>query len=376
MAAVRHSPRMAAAAAAQQMVRRAAFDIGSGMSKMMVSDVDRVTGRIIATHFAEEREVLFAADWKASGERSELSDGIQARGLEVLGALREIASDLGATELRGVATEVFRKASNGSEYLETVAEQLGIRASVIAQTEEARLGWLTAVAALEPGEDAAGIVAWDSGGGSFQVSARLGGEEVVCFNGAWGSTVATEALMTRVQEVTYTGGGSSPNPVSADHAQQLVEIIRATMEPPPTWLAERVESGKLVGIGGNTCIFRLAAEVSGALPPQAGGLATVALSREAVRGAIESSVEKSDEELGAVYLQPQMVVPKLCLTLAVMQQLGITDLTYQPACGSCAGLLIHDFYWGGGGPMAAQGDAYWPTDGGGDPAALPLRQPM
>eukprot|EP01044_Picomonas_judraskeda_P033854 COSAG03_NODE_13767_length_489_cov_0.800000_1_plen_113_part_10 len=106
---------MAAAAArgSSTIVRRASFDIGSGMSKMQVSDVDLSAGRVVVTLFAEEREVLFAADWKASGERSELSEEIQARGLEVLGALRRIADELGATQIRGVATEVFRKAANG-----------------------------------------------------------------------------------------------------------------------------------------------------------------------------------------------------------------------------------------------------------------------
>ena len=90
--------------------RRAAFDIGSGMSKMQVSDVDVATGRVVSTLFAEERSVLFAADWKGSGECSELSEEIQREGLEVLGALREIARQHEATELRAVATEVFRKA--------------------------------------------------------------------------------------------------------------------------------------------------------------------------------------------------------------------------------------------------------------------------
>ena len=90
--------------------RRAAFDIGSGMSKMQVSDVDVATGRVVSTLFAEERSVLFAADWKGSGERSELSEEIQREGLEVLGALRDIARQHEATELRAVATEVFRKA--------------------------------------------------------------------------------------------------------------------------------------------------------------------------------------------------------------------------------------------------------------------------
>lgn len=78
-----------------------------------------------------------------------------------------------------------------------------------------------------------------------------------------------------------------------------------------------------------------------------------------MRGAIEQSTLKSDEEL-STYRQHQMVVPKLCLTMAVMEHLEITQLTYQPACGSCAGLLVHDSFWG---PTAESGDAYWPLSG-------------
>ena len=71
-----------------------------------------------------------------------------------------------------------------------------------------------------------------------------------------------------------------------------------------------------------------------------------------VRSAIEQLIGKRDEELVA-YLQHQMVVPKLCLMTAVMEQLEITTLTYQPACGSCAGMLVHDHFW-------ADREVYWP----------------
>ena len=88
-----------------------------------------------------------------------------------------------------------------------------------------------------------------------------------------------------------------------------------------------------------------------------GGLATVELSKAAVRSAIDQTINKQDEDL-STYLQHQMVVPKLCLTMAVMDQLNIAKLTYQPACGSCAGLLVHDHFWGG--INAEPGDLYWP----------------
>ena len=199
--------------------------------------------------------------------------------------------------------------------------QLGIETSVIAQEEEAKLGWLTAVAGAADVSPATArhVLAWDSGGGSFQISARPEGSEIVCYNGAWGSTVAAEALMTKIQGVRFDGAGSSPNPVSMEQALELVTAIRQTLEPPPPWLAAMLAAPAttLVGIGGDTCIFRLAAEVAGLLQPQAGGLVSVELSRAAVVGGIEKAVGKSDEELGS-YLQVELVVPKLCLFTAVL----------------------------------------------------------
>ena len=160
---------MAAAAVRCSSVvrRRAAFDIGSGMTKMQVCDVELATGRILATHFAEERQVLFAADWKQNSREggmgaAGLSGSIQQQGLEVLGELKTIAMGLGAVEMRAVATEVFRKAANGAQFLESVESRLGIQSSIIAQEEEARLGWLTAVAGSVAVPES--VLAWDSGG--------------------------------------------------------------------------------------------------------------------------------------------------------------------------------------------------------------------
>ena len=213
----------AAAAAAPRLVRRAAFDIGSGMTKMQVSDVDVATGTVVSTHHAEEREVLFAADWKRSGPASVLSDPIQRKGLETLGALKAIAEELGAVELRGVATEVFRKAANGAGYLTQVESKLGIRSTLVAQVEEARLGWLTAVAGGRAAPDR--IVSWDSGGGSFQITARPDGGELCTYMGSWGSTIAAERLTTAVRGLEYSEFVTA-NPVGEGEARALVDYCK------------------------------------------------------------------------------------------------------------------------------------------------------
>ena len=357
------------AARCRGIVRRAAFDIGSGMTKMQVSDVELATGRILATQFAEEREVLFAADWKQNardgGAAAGLSGGIQQQGLEVLGALKEIALDLGAVEMRAIATEVFRKAANGSQFLERVESQLGVKASVIAQDEEARLGWLTAVAGGAAAPES--VLGWDSGGGSFQITARRSdSDEMQSFLGEWGSTVASDALVSSIRGGAFTIGGDI-NPVSMGEAQALIAIVRESLPPPPPWLSAMLANPqtRIVGIGGATCIFRLASEVSGLLrppllpllaagaegpPADADPAALPVLSQQLIWEGIERTVGQSDEVLSAKYLQHYMVVPKLCLCWAVMEHLSLPQFTYQPACGSCAGLAVVDFHAAEGQP--------------------------
>lgn len=55
---------------------------------------------------------------------------------------------------------------------------------------------------------------------------------------------------------------------------------------------------------------------------------------------------RSDEELAAAWCRrsdsdpPSLVVPKLCLMLAVMEWCGMASCTYQPTLGSCPGILV------------------------------------
>ena len=60
------------------------------------------------------------------------------------------------------------KALNGQSYLDAMEKETGTSLSVVPQEEEARLGFQTAVAAVEASDGVApqDMVVWDSGGGS------------------------------------------------------------------------------------------------------------------------------------------------------------------------------------------------------------------
>ena len=77
----------------------------------------------------------------------------------------------------GIATAVFRRASNGEAHLSRVNSELDLGLQIISQQLEGELGYLSAQAGLcAAGLPPGGLVAWDSGGGSFQMICHVDGQ--------------------------------------------------------------------------------------------------------------------------------------------------------------------------------------------------------
>ena len=303
--------------------RRAAFDIGSGATKLMIADVDVETGQLGDTVHASERTVKYALDWKTHGV---LSDAVQAEGIKVLHALRTEVLASGCTAYTAVATEVFRKAPNGAAFLQRVRAELGLEITLVSQQEEAQIGFLTAVAVGRRGR--AATIAWDSGGGSFQFSceATAGAPSGLrTYVGALGASVATAAMIEHVQKRSLAET-ASPNPVSRDEAQQLVAHCRAQLETPPPWLRG---AALATAISGANSIFRCVEQVTHDLNPAAaaaagavggGGALPGRFGAAAVRAALEACCGMTDAALTEKgHVEAAMVVPKLCLLLAVLE---------------------------------------------------------
>lgn len=346
-------------------VTRAAFDVGSGRTKLLVADVDVVGGKLVKIHFGSEMPVVFKADVLASGEKQELSADIQEVGLQTLREMTEKAATLGAAPpYAGVATDVFRKARNGASFLERVRQEVQLDLSLVSQDEEATLGLLTAVALCPAASEAEllNVLAWDSGGGSFQVSNMAPNATVPrSYGGQWGSSVAWSGMIELVRGQTFAQ--QTTNPVSRVEADRLVALIRDDIAKTPTeaWLSERSTSGAtvLIGIGGDTCIFRMVEQITGKSQQTLAD----------VRAAIDALLNQTDAEVEALGLEEEYeyAVPKLCLMVAVIEHLKLPALHYQPAVGNTAGLLVHDTVMGV--------RKYWPAPGmdGDAPAAKRAR---
>lgn len=311
---------------------RAAFDVGSGQTKITVAVVDESTGRPQKVLFAEETVVLVGHDFKKSKDGT-LSDAILAELRNVLVHYRDIAEGLGAEELAGVATAVFRESKNGGGFIQQMRDELGIGLKLISQEEEGRLGFLTAVAAS--GRQSHEIIAWDSGGGSFQIATE-GESGLSVYEGPWGASKVLAAIVDKVQDKDFTKVQTA-NPASLEDIKALHAIVQNTLRPPSIDLRMKLSnpSVEVIAIGGPYCPFRMATLAIG----------KATFTKQQVWQAIEKLAGRTDQEL-ASFPESEMLLPRLTLVHAVMDHFGISQVRYTPTVGSTLGILMTSHFWG------------------------------
>lgn len=297
----------------------AAIDIGSMEHKLVVATV----GKDIEVLHSEAVGVALALDLQRSGSDGSLSPAIVEESRSVRRRFRETANHFGAVQTAGVATAVFRRASNGREALGE-----GIR--LIDQQAEGRLGYYTAVACARRSGVSSELLSWDSGGGSFQIASS---DSV--YEGAIGSGDANRLLR--------------------DSPDALLERLQDLIAPSPSWLQDKLRQFPVIAFGHTTSLFRLAADVAG----------TPDLTLDDVRNAYDKVVKDDDRPTtlraaalssaktvsphdpfqDAPYPEIDLVVPKLALLLAVMTKLDIQKIHYEYANGSCLGIFLFDDLW-------------------------------
>ena len=355
----------------KKTVRRAAFDIGSGASKVLVADVDPKTGALVGKPlFQAEKPCAFKADAQAQADGS-LSNDIKAKGLDIIGSLAAKACAVGATEACGIATEVFRTAPNGMDFLKEVEEATGVPMVILSQADEARLGLATAEALMgaSSGHSRSNKydAAWDSGGGSFQISTRsaetadgrpIGKAKMRTYVGKLGTSPAYERLITRVRKQKFDASvelARQTNPVIAKEAEALVLVLKTELpSPPPEWLI----GAEVVAIGAFNSIFAVtlrarrllviggaAAEATITTPGKEGTSADGSFTLEEAKEALSAVSGLSDNALmdvsghGEDAEGPHLVAPKISLLVAVASHLKISRVHYRRATGGCAGLM-------------------------------------
>lgn len=340
---------------------RAAFDVGSGATKIAIAqcvpnkslnagtDEGTSPGSGIQSYnvcmpllHEDYQEVLLRHSLNPEGF---IAQETLDRCYRVLSGYAQKAREIGCSEMFGIATAVFRDSKNGQDFLDKVSRNLGIQIDIVSQALEGKIGYRTAVTASlstsqrfisrSPSKSRGSreVIAWDSGGGSFQITSSKGD----MYGGQVGSSTALKIMMENVQGRKFSGSSHcSCNPCSIQDCVGLKNYLELNCMPPvANWLAQMVKGGaasglRVVSIGGSTCAFcmaQLATECDVFGPHD-------------VWEAIELLTGHDDESLTVLgFPQPEMLLPKLVLVYTVMQWVRFHEVEYVATTGSTLGLL-------------------------------------
>lgn len=307
----------ATASAKSCLENRAGIDMGSGSTKIQVTQVDVCQHRLGKVLYEDQRPVGFNADLAKSGN-NQLSEGIQQQGIAALSDMVNKAETFKPTRITGVATAVFRSASNGQQVIDRFNQQAHVSLKIISQQQEAELGFQSAKAALNENnvkdED---LLVWDIGGGSMQMTSyrqKQGQPAVDIYQGKLASVTLKDFITNVLQNKELTAD-STPNPIGSlrNTVLRYVNFYARTHVSPE--MKKDAQTKRVIGIGG-VHGFSIKGQVH---------LHNNSYTLADLEQASKNNVWKGDSELKGDYRQTD--VSNLLLVEGYMQALNIPQVT-------------------------------------------------
>jgi exopolyphosphatase / guanosine-5'-triphosphate,3'-diphosphate pyrophosphatase len=321
-------PFLFAAALQAETVTRGAFDFGSGSIKLQVAEVDVDNHSVVRTIYDEEVYVFLSEDASRHPEEG-FCEEIQKKAIEITGSLKEKALSMGATQLSGFATAAYRSAVNGQKLADRYFSELGIPVQIVSQDEEGKLGFYSLVA--ETHHNAADLVVWDIGGGSFQVTYLDDQNKPKVYMAPLGRSTTKTSIIEAVKKKNPSQT-VSPNPMNKKEWKQSLRHFVAVLPKVPVDLYKKLQQNnvQVMGISGH--------------PKQLRTLKTYHI--KDIGPLLKDRLDKTDEELAKIHGSPDSAVSELALIYSVMRKLSIPSVTYRDTIsGSTSGMLIDEKYW-------------------------------
>ncbi|WP_369788789.1 Ppx/GppA phosphatase family protein [Rouxiella sp. WC2420] len=296
---------------------RAGIDMGSGTTKIQVSEVNICTKTLGKLLFSQDKPIGFNEDL-AESTNNQLSPAIEQQGAAALKELVSAAQKYHPVRITGVATAVFRTAANGPQVIKQFNKQAHISLRVISQAQEAQLGFLSAKAALNnPKIKDTDLLVWDIGGGSMQMTTyqqKNGVKMPEIYLGKLAS-VSLKDMVIQVLMDKDLKQVNSPNPLGPLAAEILrfVNFYARTHVNPQ--IVQAAKSKKVIGIGGVHGY-----SIKDQLHPTNNQYTVADLQRVA-----KDKVKLSDAQLSGDYRATD--VTNLLLVEGFMQALNISDVT-------------------------------------------------
>jgi len=317
--------------AGDNVIRRAAFDIGSTSIKCTVADVDMVTGALVKVVAEDARKVDFAEDLARSYDGN-LGREVMEQGQSALEALRQEALKLQARQFSAVGGACFRAARNGRAYFVTLQQALGFSCRIISEQQASLLNYHAVRLMVNVPEPS--LLVWDIGGDTQQMTVR-NPDGTMTFHVDDLASVSFKNAVIRVVQGRDIATVHSPNPMTERQVREALRYAKAHADMElPRDLAERLRSGSLtvIGIGG----------VHYHSLPETMGTDSARFSRKQVADALARWTGKSDKDFASEYADTRLT--NLILVLAYMDAMNIDTVT-PIKCNEAHGLLVSPEYW-------------------------------
>ncbi len=312
--------------AAEQAV--AFIDIGTNSARLMVVRVDPASRTWRTITLQKEPVRLGEGEF---GPRHTLQAAAMDRTVLVCRSFVDLAASHGAQTMVAVATAATREADNRAAFVRRLKDEAGLDVHVVSGVEEARLIFLGVLSCVHLGGRRA--MAIDIGGGSTEVAAGdAGGAEQMDSLGLGALRLASEFPES-----------SAPGPVSA----AVYNAMRHRVKTASVHLHARLDNAPVdVVYGTSGTIRNLASAIVRSLrggTPQR---------EDTIR---HSEVRKMAKQLRSLPLEERRRVPGLnparadivvagaAILDALMDELGIAQITAVAECGLREGLLL-DFF--------------------------------
>lgn len=294
---------------------RAAFDVGSGSTKMKVVEFNTCTQEVTKALLEDQIKVDYrdALEKNPSGEFPAL---IQTQGLAALEKLKGEAQAQGAKKFTGIATAAFRQANNADVLVNLIREKLGIPVRIISQSEEALLGFQAARAKAKAASQ--DLVVWDIGGGSQQMVSLDDTLKPTVYYGNLASVSFKNQVIAKVQKKDPTKV-ESPNPLKKNQVKTAVTLAEAEAK---TTVPEKIQKKFTAA---ETVVIGIGGVLAKSLPRQMS--ANESITQENVKVVLDRRTNMTDSQISDPYAATE--VTNLALVYGFMKALGIKS--YQPA---------------------------------------------
>lgn len=219
---------------------RGGVDIGSGSTKFVLAKIDKCKKVLLAVIDEQNFAIKFKESLHLHDNR--ISDELYD---EAKSAVKSFITSrrLSASQLRGVATEVFRQAKNGQSVIERLSRETGLAVKLIDQKKEADLGFWAVIGLT--GKDPNQVLVWDIGGGSMQMTVSRK-DHLFSYLGK----LASVSFKNYVLEQKDLRRGS-PNPIGPyTGVQTFNHAFDTAKKEVDSEIKQEAKSREVIGIGG------------------------------------------------------------------------------------------------------------------------------